>query len=179
MLILAYVIFQEATTLSKNLIDLAVEELAPLLEKKSISPVELTKEVLDHAEKSEPQINAYMEIYREDAEKDAKEAEKEILNGKYRGMYHGIPMALKDNLYFKNKVTTMSSKIHKDFVPDYDATVIKKLRNAGVVFTGKVSMHEYAWGIDRKSTRLNSSHVAISYAVFCLKKKKKKILATC
>jgi aspartyl-tRNA(Asn)/glutamyl-tRNA(Gln) amidotransferase subunit A len=147
MLILAFATFQEATTLSKNLVDLSVEELAPLLENKSISPVELTKEVLDHAENSEPQINAYMAIYREDAEKDALVAEEEIINGQYRGMYHGIPMALKDNLYFKNKVTTMSSKIHKDFVPDYDATVVKKLREAGVIFTGKLSMHEYAWGI--------------------------------
>ena len=62
-------------------------------------------------------------------------------------MYHGIPMALKDNLYMKNKVTTMASKIHKDFKPDADATVVEKLREAGVVFTGKLSMHEYAWGI--------------------------------
>lgn len=147
MLTLVYVTFQEATTLSENLIDLAVEELAPLLENKSISPVELTKEVLDHAEKSEPQINAYMAIYREDAEREAQVAEKEILNGQYRGMYHGIPMALKDNLFFKDKITTMSSKIHKDFKPDYDATVVKKLREAGAVLTGKLSMHEYAGGI--------------------------------
>ena len=147
MLILAYVTFQEATTLNENLIEMSVEELAPLLEKKSISPVELTKEVLDHAENSQPKINAYMSFYRDDAEKAAQEAEKEILNNHYRGMYHGIPMALKDNLYFKNKITTMSSKIHKDFVSDYDATVVKKLREAGVIFTGKLSMHEYAWGI--------------------------------
>src|SRR5699024_11648254 len=125
---------------------------------------------------------------------------------------------------FKDKVSTMSSKIHKDFVSDHDATVIAKLREAGVVFTGKVSMHEYAWGItnnnphygavknpwnyekipggssggsgaavatgssvaslgtdtagDRKSTRLNSSHVSISYAVFCLKKKRQNSVST-
>lgn len=145
--ILVFVTSQEEIILSKNLIDLAVEELAPLLENKTISPVELTNEVLEHADKTEPQINAYMDIYHEDAKKSALEAEKEIANGQYRGMYHGIPMALKDNLYFKNKVTTMSSKIHKDFVPKYDATVVKKLREAGVVFTGKLSMHEYAWGI--------------------------------
>ena len=133
--------------LSKNLVGKAVEELAPLIEKKEVSPVELTEAILNHAEATEGKINAYMEIYREDALKDAKKAEEEIVNGNYRGMYHGIPMGIKDNVYFKDKVTTMSSKIHKDFVSDYDATVIKKLRNAGVVFTGKVSMHEYAWGI--------------------------------
>lgn len=133
--------------LSKNLAAMAVEELAPLIEKKELSPVELTEEILNQAEATEGKINAYMEVYREDAIEDAKKVEEEIVNGNYRGMYHGIPMGIKDNIYFKDKVTTMSSKIHKDFVSDYDATVIKKLRNAGVIFTGKVSMHEYAWGI--------------------------------
>jgi len=133
--------------LSKNLAGKPVEELAPLIENKTVSPVELTEAILNHAEATEGKINAYMEIYREDALADAKKAEEEIVNGKYRGMYHGIPMGIKDNVYFKDKITTMSSKIHKDFVSDYDATVIAKLRNAGVIFTGKVSMHEYAWGI--------------------------------
>ncbi len=135
------------TTLSKSLVEMSVEELAPLLEDKSLSPVELTDAVLKHADATEDKVNAYIELYHEDAREDAKRAEEEIVNGNYRGMYHGIPMGIKDNVYFKDKVTTMSSKIHKDFVSDYDATVTKKLRNAGVIFTGKVSMHEYAWGI--------------------------------
>ncbi|WP_313373202.1 amidase [Lysinibacillus pakistanensis] len=125
----------------------SVEELAPLLEAKKLSPVELTKSILDFAEESQPKINAFMAFYREEALAQAQIVEKEILNGQYRGMYHGIPMALKDNLYFKDKITTMSSKIHKDFVSGYDATVVEKLRDAGVIFTGKLSMHEYAWGI--------------------------------
>jgi len=133
--------------LSKELFDKSVEELAPLLENKSLSPVELTSAILDHAEETQETLNAYMAFYREEAEEAAKKAESEISNGNYRGMYHGIPIALKDNLYFKNKVTTMSSKIHKDFVSDYDATVVERMRDAGVVFTGKLSMHEYAWGI--------------------------------
>jgi len=125
----------------------SVEELAPLLQSKALSPVELTKAILDFAEESQPKINAYMAFYREEALSQANEIEKEILQGQYKGMYHGIPMALKDNLYFKDKITTMSSKIHKDFISDYDATVVEKLRDAGVIFTGKLSMHEYAWGI--------------------------------
>ncbi|MFD2131491.1 amidase [Pseudogracilibacillus auburnensis] len=133
--------------LSKELVAKSVEELAPLIENKSISPVELTEAILDHADATEEKINAYMEMYRKEAIEGAKKAEEEIVNGNYRGMYHGIPMAIKDNVYFKDKVSTMSSKIHKDFVSAHDATVIAKLRNAGVVFTGKLSMHEYAWGI--------------------------------
>ncbi|MEX3623387.1 amidase [Viridibacillus arvi] len=130
-----------------DLILKSVGELAPLIKNKTLSPVELTKAVLDHAEKSQDKINSYMAFYREEAVEAAKKAEQEIVQGNYRGMYHGMPIALKDNLYFKDKVTTMSSKIHKDFVSDYDATVVRKLREAGVIFTGKLSMHEYAWGI--------------------------------
>ena len=146
-LILLSVIFLEVIILTTDLHLKSVEELAPLLEAKKLSPVELTKAILDFAEESQPKINAYMAFYREEALAQAQVVEKEILNGQYRGMYHGIPMALKDNLYFKDKITTMSSKIHKDFVSGYDATVVEKLRDAGVIFTGKLSMHEYAWGI--------------------------------
>src|SRR5690625_1038303 len=143
----ACVIYLEVTMLSKELISKSVEELAPLIKNKSISPVELTKAVLEQAEATQETVNSYMAIYKEDAMAEARKAEEEINNGYYRGMYHGIPMAVKDNIYFKDKVTTMSSKIHADYVSDYDATVIKKMKEAGVIFTGKLSMHEYAWGI--------------------------------
>ena len=133
--------------LSKELAAKSVEELAPLLKNKTISPVELTEAVLNQAEQTQDTINAYIDIYREDALNKAKEAEQEITSGNYRGMYHGIPMGIKDIIYMKDKVTTMASKIHQDFVSDFDATVVRKLAEAGVVITGKVSLHEYAWGI--------------------------------
>ncbi len=74
MRILVYAIYLEVITLSKELILKSVNELAPLIENKSISPVELTKSVLDHAENTQRDINAYMDIYREDAEADAKKS---------------------------------------------------------------------------------------------------------
>ncbi|WP_350302165.1 amidase [Peribacillus frigoritolerans] len=133
--------------MSKELITKSVEELAPLIAKRDVSSLELTKAVLDHAESLNETVNAYISFTRKQAEETAQQADNEIASGNYRGMYHGIPMAIKDNLYFKNEVTTMASKIHQDFVPDFDATIISKLREAGVVFTGKLNMHEYAWGI--------------------------------
>ena len=133
--------------LSKELITLAIEELAPLIEKQEVSPVELTDAVLDQVEALNEQNNAYISITQESAKKAAKQAEREIAEGNYRGKLHGIPMGIKDNIYLKDEVTTMASKIHRDFVSDYDATVIEKLRDSGVVFTGKLNMHEYAWGI--------------------------------
>lgn len=133
--------------LTKEIITKSVEELAPLIENKEISPVELTEAVLDRAEETQDKTNAYLSMYREEALASAKKAEEEIGNGNYRGMYHGIPMGIKDNVFFKDKLTTMASKIHKDFVPQYDATVVENLRDAGVIFTGKLNMHEYALSI--------------------------------
>lgn len=124
----------------------SIETLAPLLRDREISPVEITEAVLHQTERYNKQINAYIQIDAEAAIVAAKNAEQEIMNGDYRGPLHGIPMALKDIFYFKNEVVTMGSKIHKDFVPSYDATVVSRLKEAGVIFTGKLNMHEYAWG---------------------------------
>src|SRR5699024_378059 len=99
------------------------------------------------------QINAYINISRQDAETSAEKAEEEIANGNYRGMYHGIPMGIKDNIYFKDEITTMATKIHKNFVSDYDAPGVKKMRDAGVIFTGRINMHEYAGGITNNNPR--------------------------
>ncbi len=137
----------EVIRVTHELIFKSVEQLAPLIENKTISPVELTEAVLARAEASQDQINAYLDFYHDEAVTAAKKAETDIMNGHYRGMYHGIPMGIKDNVYFKNKQTTMASKIHQHFKPTYDATVVAKLREAGVVFTGKLHMHEYALSI--------------------------------
>lgn len=124
----------------------SIGELAPLLQNKEVSPVEVTEAVLERAETYNPQINAYIHITRDKALAASRQAEKEIMAGQYRGPLHGIPMALKDIFYFKDEVATIGSKIHQDFIPSYDATVVSKLKEAGVIFTGTLNMHEYAWG---------------------------------
>lgn len=133
--------------MTKDILTKSVTEIAPLIQKKEISPVELTKSVLEHAKATEESTNATMEFYHEDAIKQAVKAEQEITSGKYRGLFHGVPMAIKDNIFIENKRTTMSSKIHKNFVSPYDATVVSKIKNAGAILTGKLNMHEYAMGI--------------------------------
>lgn len=144
--------------MTKDLISKTVDELAPLIKNKSVSPVELTKAVLDHAEANDEQINSHISFTREKAEKAAKKAEEEIANGNYKGMYHGIPMAIKDNIYIENEVSTMGSKIHKDFIPDHNATVIDKLNDAGAILTGKLNMHEYAWGVTTTNPHFGPCH---------------------
>lgn len=132
--------------MTNEFINMPVEQLAPLIENKKISSQELTEAVLDRAEKYNDTINAYIDITRNKALKMAKKADKDIAAGGYKGMYHGIPIGIKDNVYLKNETTTMGSKIHEDFIPDYDATIVERLKNTGAVFTGKLNMHEYAHG---------------------------------
>src|SRR4051812_28106014 len=133
--------------MSEVLAKKTISELAPLLQRREISPVEVTQSVLDRTKKLNDSINAYIDINNEkQVLQSAKLAEKEILKGSYRGALHGIPLALKDILYFKGEKVTMGSKIHQNFIPDSDATVVAKLKEAGALFTGKLNMHEYAYG---------------------------------
>lgn len=132
--------------MSKSLNQFAIEELAPMLENKEISPVEVTNAVFNQIDEMDDKINSYISVTKDQAIMGAKVAEQEILSGNYRGKLHGVPMAIKDNIYFKGSKTTMGSKIHQNFIPEYDATVVEKLRDQGVIFTGKLNLHEYAWG---------------------------------
>ncbi|WP_423800937.1 amidase [Neobacillus sp. SAB-20_R2A] len=144
--------------MSKNLAAMSIGEAFPLLRDKEISPVELTKAVLENVDRYDDEINAYIQVEKESALKSAATAEKDILQGNYRGRLHGIPMALKDILYFKDEKVTVGSKIHQDYIPDHDATVVKKLKEEGVIFTGKLNMHEYAWGATTTNPHFGACH---------------------
>lgn len=132
--------------MSNELVNMPVEKLAPLIETKKISSLELTEAILHRAEKYNDKINAYIDITCDKAIKMAKKADEDIANNLYSGMYHGIPLGIKDNVYLENEITTMGSKIHNNFVPDYNATIIEKLTKTRAVFIGKLNMHEYAHG---------------------------------
>ncbi|WP_209123853.1 amidase [Alkalihalobacillus sp. BA299] len=123
-----------------------IAELAPLIKSKEISPVDITKSVLNQAKDYNAQINAFISIDEEKALKAAKQAEAEISQGIYKGTLHGIPLALKDILHFENERVTFGSKIHQSFISSEDATVVSKLKKAGITFTGKLNLHEYAYG---------------------------------
>ena len=125
---------------------LTISTVAPLIKKKKISPVDLTRAYLERIAKINPLLNAYLAMAEEEALAAAKKAEREIAQGKYRGPLHGIPFSIKDNIATKGVTTTAGSKILADWVPDYDATVVEKLRAAGAIILGKTNMHEWAKG---------------------------------
>lgn len=92
-------------------------------------------------------VNAFITVTADLARAQAAEAEHEIAAGRYRGTLHGIPVAVKDLFATKGIRTTAGSRILKDWIPDDDATVVRKLREAGAVLLGKLGLHEFAYGI--------------------------------
>ncbi|GMA62779.1 amidase [Alicyclobacillus fastidiosus] len=144
--------------MSEQLSSKSIEQLAPLLRDKAISPVDVTQAVIHQTEQLDGKLNAYIRFEPEAALAAAKAAELDIVKGNYRGPLHGIPMAIKDIFYFQGEVATIGSNIHRDFVPEYDATVIAKLREAGVVYTGTLNLHEYAFGGTTNNPHFGACH---------------------
>ncbi|RYG73192.1 Asp-tRNA(Asn)/Glu-tRNA(Gln) amidotransferase subunit GatA [Lentibacillus lipolyticus] len=123
-----------------------IKTLASSLQRKEVSPVEVTEKMLERMNEKNEELNAYVTITNDLAMKQAKAAEQEIMNGNYKGPLHGVPIALKDNFLTKNIKTTIGSEIFKDYLPSYDGEVVKKLADAGSVMLGKLNMHEFAYG---------------------------------
>jgi aspartyl-tRNA(Asn)/glutamyl-tRNA(Gln) amidotransferase subunit A len=120
--------------------------LSSAIKRKEISPVEVTSRLLDRINAINGKLNAFITVFHEEALRDARKTEKEIMNGNWKSPLHGIPIGLKDLIYTKNGKTTMGSEIYKDFVPDYDAAVVEKLRQSGAIIIGKLNTHQFAYG---------------------------------
>jgi aspartyl-tRNA(Asn)/glutamyl-tRNA(Gln) amidotransferase subunit A len=125
---------------------MSIARLAGLFRDRQASPVDLVVEMLRRIDLINPSLNAYLTVLADEALADARQAETEIRRGDYRGPLHGIPIALKDLYLTKGILTTAGSRILRDWVPDYDATVVAKLRDAGAIVIGKAHMHEFAMG---------------------------------
>jgi aspartyl-tRNA(Asn)/glutamyl-tRNA(Gln) amidotransferase subunit A len=125
---------------------LSIAEAASLIQRRLLSPVELTRAFLDRITAIDPQINAYLLVTAEQALDQARKAEAEIMTGRYRGAMHGIPFALKDIYCTAGIRTTSHSRTRADYVPDFDATSVTKLYAAGAVLLGKLATHEFAHG---------------------------------
>src|SRR5438445_1816558 len=131
----------------------SIEEIEKLFRKRKLSPVEVTKLMLARIDQLNPKLNSYITVTAELALAQAKKAESELfaLRGRKghrdRGPLHGIPISLKDNIYTKGIRTTAGSKILQDFVPENDAAVWAKLREAGAILLGKTNLHEFAYGV--------------------------------
>lgn len=123
---------------------LSLHEVAHLVKTRQISPVELTRHMLDRISLLDVTLHSYATVTHDLALEQARKAEAEIMAGNYKGALHGIPVAVKDLCYTRNIKTMGGLKVRSDFVPGFNATVVNRLAGAGSVLLGKLALTEGA-----------------------------------
>ena len=113
----------------------SIEALSARIQRKEISPVEVTQTMLSRIDELNPKIHAYYTVFHDEVLEDARRAEQEIARGNYRGPLHGIPMGIKD--IYEMKRTTCGSQALQEYVAEEDCVAIKKLKDAGSLILGR------------------------------------------
>ena len=129
-----------------DLFRLTVHEAASLLARRQVSSLELTRAVLDRLGQVEGHLNAFVTLTPELALEQAREADQRLARGEGVTPLTGIPAAIKDVICTRGVRTTCGSRMLENFVPPYDATVVQRLKAAGLVMVGKTNMDEFAMG---------------------------------
>jgi aspartyl-tRNA(Asn)/glutamyl-tRNA(Gln) amidotransferase subunit A len=159
---------------------LSVAELGELIRQREVSPVEATAAYLDRIDALNFKFNSYLTVCRNEAMAAAGEAERAIAAGNYLGPMHGIPVAVKDQIWTRGIRTTVGSRLMADFFPEEDATAIAKLKEAGAILLGKTNLTEFAlgasqrygynrnpWGLDRFTGGSSGGSGAATSAFLC------------
>nr|WP_099189401.1 Asp-tRNA(Asn)/Glu-tRNA(Gln) amidotransferase subunit GatA [Tepidibacter mesophilus] len=129
-----------------KLYEMTLKEVSEKIKKQEITALELTKSILNRIKEVEPKVDSYITITEEEALSRAKQIDEKIKAGEEVSVLAGIPMAVKDNICTDGVKTTCASKMLENFIPPYDATVVKKLNDAGAIMVGKTNMDEFAMG---------------------------------
>ncbi len=158
-----------------------IAEVGSRLQSGELSPVELTTAILERIEALDGYLKSYATVMADSALESARAAEGEIAAGNYRGGLHGVPIAVKDLCFTAGVATMGGTRVLRDFVPDFDGTVVRKLKAAGAVILGKLNLTEGAmagynpefqipinpWGADRWSGASSSGSGAATAAGLC------------
>ena len=124
---------------------LELTEIAACIRTRRISPLEVARAQLDRIAALDGKLGSYVQVMADAAMAQAETAHAEIGAGRYRGPLHGVPIALKDLFWTKNVPTTAGTAVHRDFRPDEDASVVRRLNEAGAVVLGKLQLTEGAY----------------------------------
>lgn len=130
----------------KELVGKSIRQLKTLLASKEVTAGEILDAHLKHTEKTEPSISAFLTLTPDLARKQAEDVDRLVAQGSPLPALAGIPIALKDNMCVAGYKTTCGSKILEPYVPPYNATVVKRLFDAGAMLIGKTNMDEFAMG---------------------------------
>jgi aspartyl-tRNA(Asn)/glutamyl-tRNA(Gln) amidotransferase subunit A len=120
-------------------------ELAELIRRRALSPVEVTRAVLGRIERLNPRLGAYVLVHAERALDEARAAERAVMAGQPLGPLHGVPVSIKDNLWTAGERTTYGSRLLAEFVAPEDAPSVAALRASGAIFVGRTNLPEFAW----------------------------------
>lgn len=129
---------------------LSAAETAEAIKARQVSPVEVVQAYLERIDRLNPTLCAYITVLRQDALAAARRAEQALQRGENLGPLFGVPVAVKDQFWTRGILTTNGSRVYRDFVPDADATVITRLRQAGTILLGKLTLSELAMGGTRE-----------------------------
>jgi aspartyl-tRNA(Asn)/glutamyl-tRNA(Gln) amidotransferase subunit A len=132
---------------------LTLREASNGLARREFSAADLLDATLDRLSQTEPAVHAYVTLMETSARREAEAADDDLKRGHSRGPLHGIPVGVKDLCYTEGVATQAGSRVLEGFVPDHDATVVKRLKDAGAVIVGKTVTHEFAYGQDVPVTR--------------------------
>lgn len=126
--------------------DLSITQASELIRSGTLSPSDLVGAYFERIRRLNGRLNAFVTLTEEDAVAHARALEAELASGRWRGPLHGIPIALKDNIDTAGVLTTAASAVFAERIPDEDAEVVTRLREAGAIILGKLNMHEFAYG---------------------------------
>ncbi len=137
--------------------DLTLSELSERLRKRETSAKEVTEAFLGRIDEVEGDIRSYITVDRETAMRQAEEADRRLASGDNITQLTGVPVAVKDIFCTKGVRTTCASKILDGFVPPYDATVVRRFKDAGAVILGKQNMDEFAMGSSTENSAFHTT----------------------
>ena len=120
--------------------------------------MELTQAALDQVDRMQPKLNSFITVLHDQAMEKAKEEETALVRGEYKGPLHGIPIGIKDNIATAGITSTVGSKVLANHVPQEDALVVTRCREAGAIILGKENLEEFAAGPTSNNLHYGAVH---------------------